>query len=159
VPSRVSGHALHELLRALFGRPRIGGPARAHEPLDDPLDDPRRPPLRERLEDADRPRLDDDEERLRLEVLRPLEALRRLGDDARAPLVDAAVSSPRTPRATPRAAPTTTSPARRAPATPMTAPRRIVSRVRGEKIAAVAAATKADSLLIRSSSPTTSSSG
>jgi hypothetical protein len=58
----------------------------------------------------------------------------------------------RTPRTAPRATPPTTSPALIAPATPRTAPRRSVSRVRGENTAAVAAATNADSVLNTSSS-------
>ena len=58
----------------------------------------------------------------------------------------------RTPRTAPRATPPTASPAFRAPVTPSTAPRLIVSRVRGEKTAAVAAATNADSVLNKSSS-------
>jgi hypothetical protein len=60
----------------------------------------------------------------------------------------------RTPRAAPRATPATTSPAFSAPVTPRTAPRRSVSRVRGENTAAVAAATNADWVLNKSSSAT-----
>jgi glycosyltransferase involved in cell wall biosynthesis len=84
------------------------------------------------------------------------------GETARAspaPVEPVSAASPRTPRTTPRAAPVTMSPIFSAPATPRTAPRRIVSRVFGEKTAAVAAATTADSVLIRSSIPTASSFG
>jgi hypothetical protein len=101
-------------------------------------------PLRERLE-RDPLELDRLERSLlaveRAVVFRPL------------PL-DRAFSSPRTPRTTPRPAATTTSPVFSPAATPWTAPRRSASRVRGEKTAAVSAATKAVSPLITSSSPT-----
>lgn len=92
------------------------------------------------------------------ELLPPLLALEALLP----PLRDRELPPPlepvwlRTPRAAPRATPAATSPAFSAPVTPRTAPRRRVSRVRGEKTAAVAAATNADSVLNRSSSATVS---
>jgi hypothetical protein len=142
-------HALHDLLGALLGCTRA---VAAHDEEDDedppllPLPPLLLPPLRREERE---PELREEPEE------RELELERRLRERVveREPELVVAFSWPRMPRVAPRAAPTATSPTFSAPATPSTAPRRSVSRVRGENTAAVIPVTKADSLLIKSSSP------